>query len=103
MFDPNDAVEVEIEGVGKFKSRLLTERQLKEFNRAADIQGKMSLEAHHDRLNAALRIALTDTDLEDLTVSQKLTLIDQLPWAITNAELDRLKKASGLRSESQTT
>ncbi len=76
---------------------------MKEFNRAADIQGKMSLEAHHDRLNIALRIALTDTDLEDLTVSQKLMLIDQLPWAITNAELDRLKKAAPSPSESQTT
>ncbi len=98
MYDPNETIEIEIEGVGKFKSRLMTERQLKEFNRATEISGKMTLEAHHERLNAALRIALVDTDLEDYTLGQKHQMIDQLPWAITGAEMKKLGEASASQS-----
>lgn len=102
MYDPNDTIEVEIEGIGKLKSRLLSERQLNEFNRASEITGKMTLEDHHQRLNAALRIPLVDADLESLTIGQKIQLVDKLPWAITSAELEALKKAAPSPSESPT-
>lgn len=102
MYDPNDIVEIEIEGIGKFKSRLMTERQLKEFNRATEISGKMTLESHHQKLNDALSIGLVDADLEAYTLAQKIEIVNQYPWAITNAELDRLKKAAPSPSDSQT-
>ncbi len=94
MFDPSDVIEIEVTGVGKFRSRLLTERQLKEFNRVLSAgDGKATLEAHHERLNTALSLGLVDADLESLTLAQKIQLADEYPWAVTNAELDRIKKA----------
>lgn len=103
MFDPNDVIEIEVEGVGKFKTRLMTERQLKEFNRVlAKSDGKATIESHHENLNAALLLGLVDADLEGLTLAQKVKLADEYPWAVTNAELDRAKKASGSHSESPT-
>ena len=101
MFDPNDTIDIEIEGVGKFKARLMSERQLKEFNRATGNAEKMTLEAHHQKLNNALSLALVNVDLESYTLGQKLELVDQLPWAITNAEIERLKKAVASPSASQ--
>jgi hypothetical protein len=103
VFDPNDVIEIEIKGVGKFKSRLMTERQLKQFNRDINLKGKtMSLEAHHAALNEAMGKVLVDVDFEDLTIGQKRDIVNQLPWAVAAGELERTKKVSASPSESPT-
>jgi hypothetical protein len=104
MYDPNDLIEVEIRGVGKVRTRLMTERHLMQFTRDTEVKEgqKLTLDLHHARLNGALAPFLADPHPQDLTLAQKLMVIDQLPWAITNAEIDRLKKASALPSDSAT-
>lgn len=93
MYDPNDVLDIDVEGFGRLRCRCLTERQVKEIARLSDL-GRQSLEGHHEQLNKALAVGLVDFDAEGLTLAQKVRLVDKYPWAATNAELDRLKNPS---------
>lgn len=100
MYDPNNQIEIEVEGFGKLRSRLLTERQVKEVSRlTAQARGTgLSLIERLDTLNKALAVGLVDFNAEDLTLMQKFDLADEYPWAVTMAEIKRLGEASASQS-----
>jgi hypothetical protein len=100
MYDPNDVVDIEVEGFGKLKSRLLTERQVKEVKRlTADARGEgKDLVGRHEAVNAALAVGLVDFNPEDFTLVQKLDLAETYPWEVTMGELNRLKNQSASQS-----
>lgn len=104
MYSPNDEIDVEIDGVGRVRTRLLTEEALQAFGRAMERKEgeKLTLPEHHAKVNAALAPYVVAPELKALTLAQKIKLAEDLPWAVTNAELEQLKNPSASPSGSPT-